>query len=174
MSLKAGRVGVNPADVDPVNGHLSPSAVDAYTKKQADDKFLSKSDAASTYLSKTDASSGYVSKTGAAGWVDKGSVTIKDYADETKTIGSVTVYENTALHLAIIKWIGNDTAPSAAHEYQITQADLHLTELPVIESNVVMRLGDNMYIQTNGTLHVKTGTQAWSSATLFIPTKVSS
>ena len=42
MSLKAGRVGVNPADVDPINGHLSPSAVDGYTKAQADAKFQPK------------------------------------------------------------------------------------------------------------------------------------
>ena len=39
MSLKAGRVGVNPADVDPIDGHISPSSVDSYTKAQADAKF---------------------------------------------------------------------------------------------------------------------------------------
>lgn len=39
MSLKAGRVGVHPDDVDPINGHLNPSAVDSYTKAQADAKF---------------------------------------------------------------------------------------------------------------------------------------
>ena len=55
MSLKAGRVGVNPADVDPINGHISPDSVDSYTKTQADDKFLSKSDAASTYETKENA-----------------------------------------------------------------------------------------------------------------------
>ena len=55
MSLKAGRVGVHPADVDPVNGHITPSSVDGYTKVQADDKFLSKSDASSTYETKSDA-----------------------------------------------------------------------------------------------------------------------
>ena len=55
MSLKAGRVGVNPADVDPMSGHISPDAADSYTKVQADDKFLSKSDASSTYETKSDA-----------------------------------------------------------------------------------------------------------------------
>lgn len=59
MSLKAGRVGVNPADVDPVSGHLDPSSVDAYTKAQADDKFLTKTAAASTYESKEDASTAH-------------------------------------------------------------------------------------------------------------------
>ena len=59
MSLKAGRVGVNPADVDPVSGNINPSSVDSYTKSQADDKFLSKSDAASTYESKSDASTAH-------------------------------------------------------------------------------------------------------------------
>ena len=39
MSLRAGRVGVNPADVDPINGHINPESVDSYTKAQADSKF---------------------------------------------------------------------------------------------------------------------------------------
>ena len=39
MSLKAGRVGVNPADVDPIDGHISPSSIDSYTKTEADAKF---------------------------------------------------------------------------------------------------------------------------------------
>ena len=55
MSLKAGRVGVNPADVDPISGHISSEASEGYTKAQADDKFLSKSDAVSTYETKSDA-----------------------------------------------------------------------------------------------------------------------
>lgn len=59
MSLKAGRVGVNPNDVDPVSGHISPDATDSYTKAQADDKFLSKSDASSTYESKSEASTAH-------------------------------------------------------------------------------------------------------------------
>lgn len=66
MSLKAGRVGVNPSDVDPVSGHINSSSTDAYTKAQVDDKFLSKSDAGSTYLSKTDAASTYESKSDAS------------------------------------------------------------------------------------------------------------
>lgn len=39
MSLKAGRVGVNPADVDPIDGHISPASISAYTKQEADAKF---------------------------------------------------------------------------------------------------------------------------------------
>ena len=46
MSLKAGRVGVNPADVDPVNGHINPDSVDIYTKAQADAKFATLEDLA--------------------------------------------------------------------------------------------------------------------------------
>ena len=42
MSLKAGRVGVNPADVDPIDGHINSSATGAYTKQEADDKFQTK------------------------------------------------------------------------------------------------------------------------------------
>lgn len=66
MSLKAGRVGVNPADVDPVTGHILASSSEGYTKAQADDKFLAKTDASSTYLSKSDASSTYESKSDAS------------------------------------------------------------------------------------------------------------
>lgn len=62
MSLKAGRVGVHPADVDPINGHISPDATGAYTKAQADEKFLTKSDG----LSKTDAASTYETISNAA------------------------------------------------------------------------------------------------------------
>lgn len=42
MALKAGRVGVNPADVDPVDGHISPSSMEGYTKQEADAKFSTK------------------------------------------------------------------------------------------------------------------------------------
>lgn len=42
MSLKAGRVGVNPKDVDPVDGSIKPGSGDAYTKSQADAKFQDK------------------------------------------------------------------------------------------------------------------------------------
>ena len=59
MAIKSGRVGVNPVDVDPVSGRINPSATDAYTKAQTDDKFLSKTDAASTYESKSDASTAH-------------------------------------------------------------------------------------------------------------------
>lgn len=53
MSLRAGRVGINPTDVDPITGHVNPVAVDSYTKSQADDKFLTKSDGSSTYETKS-------------------------------------------------------------------------------------------------------------------------
>ena len=59
MSLKAGRVGVNPADVDPVSGHINSSSTDAYTKAQSDDKFLSKTSASLMYESKSDASTAH-------------------------------------------------------------------------------------------------------------------
>ena len=46
MATKAGRVGVNPSDVDPVSGHISPESVDSYTKEQSDAKYETKEDAA--------------------------------------------------------------------------------------------------------------------------------
>lgn len=55
MALKAGRVGVNPADVDPIDGHISPSATGSYTKQEADAKFETQTHAAETYESKSDA-----------------------------------------------------------------------------------------------------------------------
>ena len=65
MALKAGRVGVNPASVDPIDGHVITEASEGYTKAEADEKFLAKTDAGTTYLSKTDAGTTYLSKTDA-------------------------------------------------------------------------------------------------------------
>lgn len=59
MSIKAGRVGVNPSQVDPVDGSILSSATSGYTKQEADAKFLSQTDAASTYESKSDASAAH-------------------------------------------------------------------------------------------------------------------
>lgn len=56
MSLKAGRVGVNPSQVDPVDGSILSDATSGYTKQEADAKFLTQTDAANTYESKSDAS----------------------------------------------------------------------------------------------------------------------
>ena len=39
MALKAGRVGVNPNQVDPVDGSIKSSATEGYTKQEADAKF---------------------------------------------------------------------------------------------------------------------------------------
>ena len=59
MSIKAGRVGVNPSQVDPVDGSILSSATSGYTKQEADAKFLTQTDAASTYESKDDASTAH-------------------------------------------------------------------------------------------------------------------
>ena len=59
MSIKAGRVGVNPSQVDPVDGSLKSSATSGYTKQETDAKFLTQADAASTYESKSDASTAH-------------------------------------------------------------------------------------------------------------------
>lgn len=56
MSLQAGRVGVDPSQVDLFGKIIGGGSGDAYTKAEADAKFLSQSDAASTYESKADAS----------------------------------------------------------------------------------------------------------------------
>lgn len=72
MSLKSGRVGVNPSYVNPVDGSIilppQPTPTDVYSKTECDDKFLSKAQAASDYLSKTDASSTYLEKIAADSW----------------------------------------------------------------------------------------------------------
>lgn len=52
MSLKAGRVGVNPSQVDPVDGSIKSSATGAYTKAEADAKFETKSDATTALAAK--------------------------------------------------------------------------------------------------------------------------
>ena len=66
MAIKAGRVGVNPADVDPISGRINSSSTEGYTKAEADDKFLAKSDASSTYLSQLNAADTYETKTDAS------------------------------------------------------------------------------------------------------------
>lgn len=53
MAQRAGRVGVNPADVDPVTGHVNVEVPgNVYTKTQVDNKFLTKTKAASDYQTK--------------------------------------------------------------------------------------------------------------------------
>ena len=53
MAQRAGRVGVNPADVNPVTGHVNVEVPgNVYTKTQVDNKFLSKTKAASDYQTK--------------------------------------------------------------------------------------------------------------------------
>ena len=56
MSLRSGRVGVNPEDVNPINGKIQVEVpVNVYTKTQADNKFETKTHAGNTYLTKTEA-----------------------------------------------------------------------------------------------------------------------
>lgn len=56
MSLRSGRVGVNPEDVNPINGKINVEVPDnVYTKTQADNKFETKTHAGNTYLTKTEA-----------------------------------------------------------------------------------------------------------------------
>lgn len=73
MSLKSGRVGVNPAYVNPVDGSLllppSPPPENVYTKTECDNKFLSKTDASDTYLTQTSAGNTYQTKTASDIWV---------------------------------------------------------------------------------------------------------
>ena len=53
MAQRAGRVGVNPADVNPVTGHVNVEVPgNVYTKTQVDNKFLTKTKAASDYQAK--------------------------------------------------------------------------------------------------------------------------
>ena len=53
MAQRAGRVGVNPVDVDPVTGHVNVEVPgNVYTKTQVDNKFLTKTKAASDYQAK--------------------------------------------------------------------------------------------------------------------------
>lgn len=53
MAQRAGRVGVNPADVNPVTGHVNVEVPgNVYTKTQVDNKFLTKTKAASDYQGK--------------------------------------------------------------------------------------------------------------------------
>ena len=49
MSIKAGRVGVNPSQVNPVDGSILSSATSGYTKDEADAKFETQTNASTEY-----------------------------------------------------------------------------------------------------------------------------
>ena len=67
MAQKAGRVGVDPSQVDLFGKIVGGGGTsDAYTKAEADDKFLAKTDASSTYETQAHASNTYETKTDAA------------------------------------------------------------------------------------------------------------
>ena len=67
MAQKAGRVGVDPSQVDLFGKIVGGGGTsDAYTKAEADDKFLAKTDASNTYETQAHASSTYETKTDAA------------------------------------------------------------------------------------------------------------
>lgn len=68
MSLKAGRVGVAPSQVDAFGVIIAGGGGggDSYTKAEADAKFETQTHAADTYESKTTAAATYETKTGAA------------------------------------------------------------------------------------------------------------
>ena len=101
MSLKAGRVGVNPADVDPIDGHINGN-ISAYTKDEADVKFatLNQVNALPTYNAVSDLIDGTV------GWVGKNKFNIKlsdikqynttgTWSGNAYTISGVTITFNT-------------------------------------------------------------------------------
>ena len=67
MAQKAGRVGVDPSQVDLFGKIVGGGGTsDAYTKAEADDKFLAKTDASNTYETQAHASSTYETKAEAA------------------------------------------------------------------------------------------------------------
>ena len=67
MAQKAGRVGVDPSQVDLFGKIVGGGGTsDAYTKAEADDKFLAKTDASNTYETQAHASSTYETKADAA------------------------------------------------------------------------------------------------------------
>lgn len=68
MSLKAGRVGVAPSQVDAFGNIIAGGGGggDSYTKAEADAKFETQTHAANTYESKAAAAATYETKTGAA------------------------------------------------------------------------------------------------------------
>ena len=67
MAQKAGRVGVDPSQVDLFGKIVGGGGTsDAYTKAEADNKFLTKTDASNTYETQAHASSTYETKADAA------------------------------------------------------------------------------------------------------------
>lgn len=129
MALKAGRVGVNPADVNPIDGHIigGGSGGDSYTKAEADAKFLSKTDAASDYLSKSDASSTYQSKSDADAWLTTTGTEGIVQSDNTVTftgLNDIYAYElfcqNKLIGISSVTKTGSGTSVTAV--YTVTGA----------------------------------------------------
>lgn len=106
MSLKAGRVGVRPDQVN-LDGSITQSASGAYTKSESDNKFLAKTDAASTYLSKSDASSTYAAQTAVHDWVGYSKDVMKEVSEEQVKVGTIYYYINTMLKMFVVRFTGN-------------------------------------------------------------------
>lgn len=103
MSLKAGRVGVNPNQVDPVDGSIKSSATEGYTKQEADEKFLAKQDATDTFSTKEELQIAINNIDLLMGsklsYVDNSKLGAKNlfaypYQDTTKSSGGVTFTDN--------------------------------------------------------------------------------
>lgn len=182
MSLKAGRVGVHPADVDPVNGHLSPSAIDSYTKAQADDKFET-IEAAGSLQPKTLAES-IVMPSGTKTTVetalqglnsdkqDKGVWTTPTALDLTGTdlagLGTLKWAENVKTHEAIISWVGNASSPGSDVQAELTAP---YTEEPIVEAASLIQNGRYMNVQSQKfTVRLSSG-KNWSLGYLLFATK---
>lgn len=185
MSLKAGRVGVHPADVDPINGHLNPSAVDSYTKAQADAKFETL-DAAAALQPKTLAvpiemlsGSKLTVETALQGlnndkqdksdWGTAINVDISETALDG--YGTLTLLQNPKAHLLLVKWAGTGTAPSAAIDVNNINISSYIDEIPVLQLTTDILNGNYLQVNSDNTVGVHLKTAAWSNAYMVVPTK---
>lgn len=84
-------------------------------------------------------------------------------------LGILTYTENPSIHLAILKWGGNGTAPNnqALSRFDISS---YITENVKIDITTVLRNADQMYIRTDKTLDLSLKTSAWSGGMLMFPT----
>ena len=129
MSLQAGRVGVDPSQVDLFGKIIGGGSGDAYTKEEADAKFLSQTDAASTYESKSEASTAHAAlEAKLDGWSAEVTVA-SDFSasflniDDTDNNGYILMCERENV-TSKISAVNNANTDHMSITYQLTGADI--------------------------------------------------
>ena len=131
MSLKAGRVGVAPDQVDLFGNIIADSS--GYTKAETDNKFLSKTDAASTYASQT----------AVHNWQGYSKDVNKIVDEQPVKVGVITYYINVMLKMFVVRFTGNAQEIPATIEVDFADV-LPENVRPAVEFDGFLRGSNNV------------------------------